>query len=54
MHDIQSIILAAVARAPQWARQDLTSGDAMIRERAEDALAAIIVQALREAEPPSS
>lgn len=49
MDDVHPIILAAVARAPQWVRHDLASPDAAIRERAEDAMAAIIAQALRDA-----
>lgn len=50
MDDIQSVILAAVERAPQWVRHDLASTDVMIRTRAEDAMAAIIAQALRDRE----
>lgn len=45
--DIQSIILAVLERAPQWIRHDLASSDALIRNRAEEAMAAIIAQALR-------
>ncbi|MCW6535988.1 DUF6771 family protein [Sphingomonas lycopersici] len=50
MDDIQPIILAAVERAPQWVRHDLASPEATIRTRAEEAMAAIITQALRNAE----
>ncbi|WP_286772891.1 DUF6771 family protein [Sphingomonas sp. 66-10] len=50
MGDIQPIILAAVERAPQWVRHDLSSAEATIRTRAEEAMAAIIAQMLRDAE----
>lgn len=49
MDDIQPIILAAVERAPRWVRVDLASTDPTIRTRAEEALAAMIAQALRDA-----
>jgi len=52
MDDIQPLILAAVQRAPQWVRHDLVSTEATIRTRAEEAMAAIIGQALRDAEHP--
>ncbi len=50
MDDVQPIILAAVERAPPWVRHDLTSTEATIRARAEEAMAAIIAQALRDAD----
>jgi hypothetical protein len=37
-----------LGRIPQWLRVELSSGDAMLRERAEDALSAMIVAALAE------
>lgn len=46
MDDIQPRILAAVERAPQWVRHDLTSTEPAIRTRAEEAMAAMIAQAL--------
>lgn len=49
MDNIQPIILAAVERASQWVRHDLLSTDAAIRIRAEEAMAAMITQALRDA-----
>lgn len=52
MSDIQSIILAVLERAPQWIRHDLASSDATIRNRAEEAMAAIIAQALRRPDRP--
>ncbi len=39
-------ILRAVERAPQWVRRDLDSKDAVARIRAEEALAAMIADAL--------
>lgn len=53
MNDIQPLILAAVQRAPQWVRHDLVSTEATIRARAEEAMAAIIAQALHDADHPS-
>ncbi len=37
-----------LGRIPQWLRVELSSSDAMLRERAEDALSAMIVAALAE------
>ncbi|BCA62703.1 hypothetical protein HMP09_1937 [Sphingomonas sp. HMP9] len=40
-----------LGRMPQWLRADLSSRDALLKERAEDALFAMIVATLRE--PPA-
>ncbi|MBB4087299.1 DUF6771 family protein [Sphingomonas carotinifaciens] len=40
-------ITAVVRRAPEWVRHDLMAKDAGTRERAEDALAAMIAAALQ-------
>ena len=45
------IVHAVVAKAPIWIRQDLLSKDAPVRERAEEALAAMIASAIDEAQP---
>jgi hypothetical protein len=39
--DLQATITAIIARASDWARQELLSREASIRERAEEALGAI-------------
>ncbi len=49
MDELQTLILNAVERAPQWLRHDLSSTDQAARTRAEDAMAAIIAQAIRTA-----
>lgn len=49
--DLDTIVHAVIAKAPQWIRQDLLSKEASVRARAEEALSAIIVSALRDAEP---
>lgn len=54
MDDLQTLVLAAVERAPEWLRHDLSSTDQAIRTRAEDAMAAIIAQAIRAAEKSDS
>lgn len=41
-------ILAALKRMPDWLRRDLAASDGTVRERAEEALAAIIASALGE------
>jgi hypothetical protein len=42
-------ILAVIERAPQWVRHDLGAKDPAIRSRAEETLAAMIANALKEA-----
>ncbi|WP_176473591.1 hypothetical protein [Sphingopyxis sp. GW247-27LB] len=44
--ELPNIILRVVERAPQWIRHDLDSKDAIARIRAEEALAAMIADAL--------
>ncbi|MDF0544106.1 hypothetical protein PX699_17285 [Sphingobium sp. H39-3-25] len=41
------LIARVIARAPQWLRHDLSSKDLNARGRAEDTLAAMIVDALQ-------
>jgi hypothetical protein len=48
--DLQPTITATIARAPEWIRQELLSKEKGTRERAEEALGAMIAGALREAE----
>ncbi|PJI88466.1 hypothetical protein [Sphingomonas koreensis] len=49
--ELLDIVHAVVAKAPQWIRQDLLSKEALVRERAEEALAAMIASAIEEAQP---
>lgn len=44
--DLSSIILNVIERAPQWMRRDLEAKDAVVRTQAEEALAAMIADAL--------
>ena len=44
--ELTDIILRVVERAPQWVRRDLDNKDAVARVRAEEALAAMITDAL--------
>lgn len=44
--ELTDIILRVVERAPQWIRRDLSSKDMVARIRAEESLAAMIVDAL--------
>jgi hypothetical protein len=41
-------ILGVIERAPQWLRNDLAAKDPAARARAEESLAAMLVDALRE------
>jgi hypothetical protein len=45
----QTMLEAVIARAPEWIRQELVSKDKAMRERAEEALAAMIVDAYKKA-----
>ena len=47
---LQQKITAIIARAPDWMRQDLLSKDAVIRQRAEETLGAMIAGALNDTE----
>ena len=44
--EITKIVLGVLERAPEWIRHDLAAKDAAIRARAEETLAAMIVNAL--------
>lgn len=48
--ELTSIVLRAVERVPQWVRRDLESKDHVARIQAQEALAAMIADALRKAE----
>jgi hypothetical protein len=47
--DLTEIVTDLLRQAPQWIRTDLASKDGALRERAEDALAAMIVNAIGDA-----
>jgi hypothetical protein len=44
--DLAGIVSSLLRQVPQWIRSDLASKDAALRERAEDALAAMITAAI--------
>ncbi len=44
--EISELVARVIARAPQWLRHDLSSKDVSVRGRAEETLAAMIVDAL--------
>jgi hypothetical protein len=46
--ELSQRILAALVRAPDWLRRDLSSKDDANRQRAEEALSAMIASALSE------
>jgi len=46
--DLQAVITATIARAPDWVRQELLSKEKPIRVRAEEALAAMIAAAIQQ------
>jgi hypothetical protein len=48
--ELNAIINGVITRAPQWIRQDLLARDANVRERAEEALSAMIASAIAEAD----
>ena len=48
--DLSARVHNALTRLPDWLRRDLSNKDEAIRQRAEDALAAIMVNALTEHE----
>ncbi|WP_448664572.1 hypothetical protein ACG3SL_07815 [Sphingomonas sp. CJ20] len=48
--DLQATIAAIIARTPEWVRQELLSKDRATRARAEEALAAMIADALKDAQ----
>ncbi len=46
--DVSDGVRQMLGRIPQWLRVELSSSDAMLRKRAEDALSAMIIAALAE------
>jgi hypothetical protein len=46
--DLQATIISIIARAPEWVRQELLSKEPATRARAEEALAAMIADALKD------
>lgn len=46
--ELSQRILAALTRMPDWLRRDLSTKDDASRQRAEEALSAIIVSALNQ------
>ena len=53
MSDTSATILDVISRAPEWLRRDLLGQDIGARQRAEEALAAMIAAALS-IEPPGA
>ena len=49
--DILALVTSVLAKAPEWIRKDLATKDAVIRTRAEEALAALITAELTKAAP---
>ncbi|MDE2410203.1 MAG: hypothetical protein KGM18_00345 [Sphingomonadales bacterium] len=47
---MRQIITEVIERSPQWLRQDLTGKDPAVRARAEETLAAMIAEALMNAQ----
>jgi hypothetical protein len=47
-NDLQATITATIARAPEWIRQELLWKEKATRARAEEALAAMIADALQQ------
>ena len=47
-NDFQAVITATIARAPEWIRQELLWKEKATRARAEEALAAMIADALQQ------
>jgi hypothetical protein len=48
--DVKEKITAIIARMPEWLRQELASKESSTRERAEEALSAMIAAALTDAD----
>lgn len=46
MNETQALIRTILARAPEWLRHDLAAKDAVVRQRAEETLAAMVSDAL--------
>jgi len=47
--DLQSAIAAVIARTPEWIRQEMAAKDHATRERAEEALAAMLANMFKDA-----
>ena len=43
---VETLLLSAITRIPEWVRHDLVSKDPVARLRAEETLAAMLVDAL--------
>ncbi|WP_165927198.1 DUF6771 family protein [Sphingomonas sp. BK235] len=43
-----ALIASVVSRAPEWIRRDLSSTNPALRQRAEEALAAMVAAAIRD------
>lgn len=50
--NLANAILRVIERAPQWMRRDLEAKDAVVRTQAEEALAAMIADALGKQDGP--
>lgn len=48
--DLTEVVTAVLRQAPQWIRSDLLSKDTAMRERGEEALAAMIASAIADAQ----
>jgi hypothetical protein len=48
--DLATTILRVIERAPQWVRRDLDSKDRVVRIQAEESLATMIAEGLRNVE----
>lgn len=49
-YDLQAAITVIIARTPEWVRQELLSKEQATRARAEEALAAMIANVLKDAQ----
>jgi hypothetical protein len=49
--DVEHKINSVIERAPVWIRQDLLAKEDSVRQRAEEALSAMIAAALNETDP---
>jgi len=48
---IIEVVGKVLSRAPEWLRSDLAAREPLVRQRAEETLAAMIAAAISEAEP---
>ena len=49
----KDLLLKTVARMPEWIRQDLTAKDSIVRVRAEESLAVMLIAALENSAAPN-